>query len=62
MKRYQRRAIPLGSHARNFWLLNRDEQRHTVKRLLASSMSRTAVMQLTGLSLHEIAGLVDHQS
>jgi hypothetical protein len=59
MKRYHARAIPPGSHTRQFWLLTKDEQRASVKRLLTSGLSRTAVQQLTGLTLPEIAALVD---
>jgi hypothetical protein len=58
---YRARSIPPGASTRNFWLLNKDEQRTAVKRLIASGLSRTAIMQLTGLTLPEIAGLVDHQ-
>jgi hypothetical protein len=59
MKPYRARAIAPGSHTRNFWLLSKDEQRDSVRKLIASGLSRTAVMQLTGLTLPEISGLAD---
>jgi hypothetical protein len=61
MRRYSARKIPEGTHIRQFWLLDKDEQRTQVKKMCASGMSRGAVSQLTGLKLHEIASIMEFQ-
>jgi hypothetical protein len=42
-----------------FWLLSKEDQAVSVKRLLSSGVSRGAVSQLTGLKLHEIAAIME---
>jgi hypothetical protein len=59
MRFYTARRIPRGTHVRQFWLLTHDEQRDKVRKLVASGMSRGAVSQLTGLSLPDIAGMLE---
>lgn len=42
-----------------FWLLSKEEQQQSVKRLLSSGLSRLGVSELTGLKLHEIAAIME---
>lgn len=59
MRRYSARRIPPGTHVHKFWLLSKEDQAQSVKRLCSSGVSRGAVSQLTGLKLHEIAAIME---
>jgi hypothetical protein len=59
MRRYSARKIPEGTHTHRFWLLSKEDQALSVKKLLTSGMSRGAVSDLTGLKLHEIAAIME---
>jgi hypothetical protein len=54
VRRYYPPKIPQGSHTRNFQLLNYEEKRDNVKRLLASGVRERAVALLTGLSIDDV--------
>lgn len=62
MRRYTARPIPQGTHVHKFWLLSKEEQQQSVKRLLSSGLSRLGVSELTGLKLHEIAAIMEKPS
>lgn len=59
MRCYHARKIPPGTHVHRFWLLSKEDQAQSVKKLLSSGVSRGAVSDLTGLKLHEIAAIMD---
>jgi len=59
MRRYSARKIPEGTHIRQFWLLDKSEQKAQIKKMCASGVSRGNVSALTGLKLHEIAAIME---
>lgn len=62
MRRYTARPIPQGTHVHKFWLLSKDDQAASVKKLCSSGVSRLGVSELTGLKLHEIAAIMEKPS